>query len=197
MARKKKVGLDDLKIDFTSMIDCTFLLIIFFLLMPMRELEGQLESYLPQEGRSDPTNEPPKTTFTLIMKSSKLNDQELTTNVLFAGMSMGQFTTFTPEYLDHLYSLPMDQMRGKIMAEEKRDKEQFDPGQSKVLKGLLDSMDKATKNAEEARNTDILVDASSDVPFKVVLAVINAAAGEKFTKLKFVAPDGNIWETGR
>ena len=51
MARKKKKRKpEEVKMDMTPMIDCTFLLIIFFLCLEFKTLEGKLAANLPDLG---------------------------------------------------------------------------------------------------------------------------------------------------
>lgn len=51
MARGKQGdgGAEDIKLQLTSMIDVTFLLLIFFMLLPFRSLERKVAAYLPKD----------------------------------------------------------------------------------------------------------------------------------------------------
>jgi len=51
MARGKKSegGAEDIKLQLTSMIDVTFLLLIFFMLLPFRSLERKVAAFLPKD----------------------------------------------------------------------------------------------------------------------------------------------------
>ncbi len=50
MARKrKKLDLEEPPFTMTPMIDCIFLLLIFFILLPPKQIEGRLNSHLPRD----------------------------------------------------------------------------------------------------------------------------------------------------
>lgn len=195
MASRRKGNVDELKLDLTAMIDVVFLLIIFFILLPQRNIEGQLESYLPNEGTTKPkTDDPPETVFNIIMKSNLKGGDEILTSLSFNNMPMGDFVTKSTEALNAAYKLDGKSKDAYLNNEYERDKLQFHPENSVIIRKLLESMVLAAKSSENLRETDILVDASSDVPFKVVLAILNAAAGANFTNLKFVRPPDGIWK---
>lgn len=55
MARKrKKHELDEPPFTMTPMIDCIFLLLIFFILLPPKQIEGRLDSHLPRDKGLNP-----------------------------------------------------------------------------------------------------------------------------------------------
>jgi hypothetical protein len=48
--------------------------------------------------------------------------------------------------------------------------------------------------APDGKETDVMIDASSSVPFKIILAVLNAGAGAEFANMKFMSPTAEIWK---
>lgn len=62
MKKRRNLGMQEQMGDMTSMIDVVFLLLIFFILMPFKNTESKIESYLPKtsgqgQGKSDEKNE--------------------------------------------------------------------------------------------------------------------------------------------
>ncbi len=59
MARRRRpMDVADAKGDMTPMIDCVFLLLIFFILMPFKSIEAKIESHLPKDsgqGKGNPS----------------------------------------------------------------------------------------------------------------------------------------------
>lgn len=47
--KKSEGGAEDIKLQLTSMIDVTFLLLIFFMLLPFRSLERKVAAFLPKD----------------------------------------------------------------------------------------------------------------------------------------------------
>lgn len=56
----KKDAEEEVKLDLTPMIDCVFLLIIFFLCIEFKSLEAKLEAYLPKDKGSQQTKVDPQ-----------------------------------------------------------------------------------------------------------------------------------------
>lgn len=52
---------DDEQLQMTSLIDMSFLLLIFFMCLPFKGFDHKLQAYLPREGK-DPTSAPSKET---------------------------------------------------------------------------------------------------------------------------------------
>ncbi|MBF0196529.1 MAG: biopolymer transporter ExbD [Planctomycetes bacterium] len=190
----KKTEIEDVSMDMTSMIDVVFLLIIFFILMPPKEMEGKLESYLPATGQSDPNDKPdePPVTFSLQLEARSSGDKEIITEVRFNNSPVCEFTTLTIKELNKIYKAA--NKTELLKAEHDRDAKQFDPAQSQGIRRLIGRMTDAAANAPDGKDTDIMIDASSNVPFKLVLAMLNAGAGAEFPNLKFTAPTMSIWK---
>lgn len=190
----REIDQEDISMDMTSMIDVVFLLIIFFILMPPKEMEGQLESYLPKSGgsASSPSEEEPDVKFFLTLRSS-LDGEQVFTQVTFNNRPICNFETLSISALDQIYAMPKGQKQDRLAKEHERDEKQFHPQHSKKLADLINIMVEASKGAPKGLETDVMIDSSSNVPFKVVLAVLNAGTGANFKNLKFAAPDKSIW----
>lgn len=189
----KLPDIEDVSVDFTPMIDVVFLLIIFFILMPPKEMEGRLQSYLPKEGGGKPPPGPPPITFGITLRSEKISNEEIETRVLLNQEFIDSFKTNTVEMMDRIFSMEGVEKEERLTAEYKRDEAQLTPADSDVLKKLNSKLRSAAEASPEKYNTDVIIDAESDVPFKIVLAILNSATGLGFEKLKFTAPPPEIW----
>lgn len=185
----------DLKLDITSMIDVVFLLVIFFIMMPAKEMEKQLPSHLPQTTPSVNKIDPPERDidYTVKLTSRSINDQEILTRVFFNQRPVCQFTTYSLKELNRIYELPEEEKNSILEREQKRDHEQFDPKLSPGIRLLISRMDHASHHAIKGKDTNIVIDATMDVPFKVVLAVLNAGTGAGYKNLSFSKPGQEIW----
>ena len=192
----RSTEIEDVSMDMTSMIDVVFLLIIFFILMPPKEMEGTLESYLPSAGGTPPppTDDEPPVVFGMKLVSEKVGENEITTVVTFNNQVICDFTTLSIGELNKIYLLGSVEKKDRLKIEHDRDSKQFDPHTSDKVRKLITKMSEAADNAPDVKNTDIMIDASSNVPFKVVLAILNAGAGADFPNLKFAAPSMAIWK---
>lgn len=192
----KKVDQEETNLDMTSMIDVVFLLIIFFILMPPKEMEGQLQSYLPQEGKSDSSSPPPepKPKFNITLVASEKGSEEVATQVNFNNRPVCTITSLSIPALDKIYALPEAEKQARLAKEAKRDEQSLDPQVSPDMRLLIQRMSDAAMGAPDGKNTDVIIDAASNVPFKVILAVLNAGAGAEFENLKFASPSQAIWK---
>jgi biopolymer transport protein ExbD len=192
----KEVNLEEFSMDMTPMIDVVFLLIIFFILMPPKEMEGQLQSYLPNDSSAPPppNQEQPPPKFTITISSKKINTEEIETNVSFNSRPVCQFVTYSLDALNKIYSLPNSEKSEKLDKEYKRDEGQFDPNFSSDIKLLIKRMEDAAIGSPDGNETDVIIDAAPNVPFKIILAILNAGAGADFPNLKFSAPSQDIWK---
>jgi biopolymer transport protein ExbD len=187
----RDIDQEETKLDMTSMIDVVFLLIIFFILMPPKEMEGQLQSYLPQDGQSDsppPKDEDPPPKFYIDMVSG-LEGEEVKTAIKFNGALVTTITSLSIPALESVYALPSEQKRKKLELEMERDRSMLDPNSSADMVKLIKMMGDAAVGAPDGKDTDVIINATTNVPFKVVLAILNAGAGADFKNLKFAAPD--------
>lgn len=192
----REVDQEDVVLDMTPMIDVVFLLIIFFILMPPKEMEGQLQSYLPSTGQSKDQKKPdePTVIFTVKLDSKESGKDEISTSVTFNTIPICVFKTLSIPALNRIYKLPKDKKEKRLDDEYKRDEEQFNPALSADMRNLISHMVDAAEGAPKKRETDVMIDADSNVPFKIVLSILNAGAGAKFTNLKFAAPDRSIFQ---
>jgi biopolymer transport protein ExbD len=194
----REVDQEEVNMDMTPMIDVVFLLIIFFILMPPKKMEGKLESYLPQSGSGASSEQDVK--FYMVLRS-QLQDNDVITTVTFNHKKVCEFITLSIPALDAIYNLqsgPNDRPGRKakddrLAAEHKRDDGQFDPKKSSKVRVLINKMVEAANGDEKGKEADVMIDASSNVPFKVVLCILNAGTGAGFPNLKFAAPDKSIW----
>jgi biopolymer transport protein ExbD len=193
----KEVNQEDVKLDMTSMIDVVFLLIIFFILMPPKEMEGQLQSYLPQDGTPPESNEPPpppKPKFNITLVAEPKGADEVVTTVNFNNRLVCTLTSLSIGALDQIYAMPTDDKNIRLKAESERDKGMLDPTVSADMRLLIQRMSDAALGAPDGKDTDVIIDAAHNVPFKVILAVLNAGAGAEFKNLKFASPSQEIWK---
>lgn len=189
----KEVDQEETNLDMTSMIDVVFLLIIFFILMPPKEMEGQLQSYLPEDGKSDtppPPNEDPPPKFHLDLISA-VQGEEVLTEIVFNGQKVCTLSSLSIDALDRIYNSPDKAQR--LAQEADRDAKLLDPLQSADMKRLIQLMTDAAIGAPDGKETDVIINAAHNVPFKLILAVLNAGAGAEFENLKFASPSVDIW----
>jgi biopolymer transport protein ExbD len=187
----KEVDQEETSLDMTSMIDVVFLLIIFFILMPPKKMEGQLQSYLPQDGQSEtppPKDEDPPPKFYIDMVSQVEGDK-VKTQIKFNGGLVTTVTSLSIPALDKIYEMPSEQKRKILEEEMANDEAMLDPNVSPDMMKLIKMMGDAAVGSPENKDTDVIITATTNVPFKVVLAILNAGAGAEFKNLKFSAPD--------
>jgi hypothetical protein len=193
----QKVDVEDVKMDMTPMIDVVFLLIIFFLLMPPKEMEGQLQSYLPsEEGSSEPTEpQDPKPTFKLAITAEAEGQNKVVSSISFNQRFVCDISSWSIDYLEQIYLMPEAKRKAVLEAERKKDELRLDPLGSKEMRLLVTRMEDAALGAPDGRDTDVLIDAAPNVPFKIILAVLNAGAAGQFMNMKFTSPSEEIWAT--
>jgi biopolymer transport protein ExbD len=187
----KEVDQEEVSMDMTPMIDVVFLLIIFFILMPPKKMEGKLESYLPQSGSGASAEEDVK--FYMVLRSAIQGDDVITT-VKFNNIKVCDFTTLSIPALDSIYAMQKSAKSSRLANEHIRDDNQFDPKKSAKVRILINKMVEASSGHAKGKDADVMIDASSNVPFKVVLSILNAGTGAGFKNLKFAAPDKKIWD---
>ncbi|MBF0243969.1 MAG: biopolymer transporter ExbD [Planctomycetes bacterium] len=188
----KECDVEEVRLDFTPMIDVVFLLIIFFILMPPKEMEGQLQSWLPREGGSSASPDPLDQPFNLSLRS-RANNEDIETEVFFNMKLVGVVRTLSLEALDKIYSDDKASKKQRLSQEYARDERELSPISPGTMQNLVKKMKLAAESAKEGVNTKVIIDVQPNVPFKVVLAVLNAGGGAQFSKLNFTAPPNSIW----
>ena len=194
----KKADYEETKQDMTSMIDVVFLLIIFFILMPPKHMEKQLQAYLPQDGSPPvPSNAPPpppEAKFTITLSAQPQGNEEVSTTISFNNRPVCSVISLSISALDQIYAMGVSDKRNRLEKESKRDEKTLDPTRSADLHLLIQRMGEAALGAQKGKETKIIIDSDYNVPFKVVLAVINAGAGAEFTNISFASPSQDIWK---
>ena len=193
----RKADYEETKQDMTSMIDVVFLLIIFFILMPPKQMEKQLQAYLPQDGGPPPidTKEPPppEPKFTILLTAEPQGD-EVSTAIIFNNRPVCKIVSLSIGTLDKIYAMGVEPKRLRLEEESKRDEKTLDPLKSADLHLLIQRMSDASLGSAKGKETTVIIDAAYNVPFKVVLAVLNAGAGAGFKNINFAAPSMDIWK---
>lgn len=191
----KRIFAEDSKFDITAMIDVVFLLIIFFILMPAKEMDYRLEAHLPEKGKpeTDPANPPLDLPLKIRITAEPIGSDEVVTHVFFNQQSVCEFVTYSLKELDRIYHLPKEQKRLKLKAEYRRDEVQFHPVHSDEIARLMRRLESAIAGSQQGKKTKLIIDASPEVPFKVVMAVLNATSGSGFENVSFRDPGQQIW----
>ena len=192
----RKVDVEETKQDMTSMIDVVFLLIIFFILMPPKQMEKQLQAYLPQDGAPDQPQKdppPPEPKFTILLTSEPKGD-EVSTSIILNNKPVCKIVSLSIESLDKIYAMDVEPKRLRLDQESKRDEKTLDPLKSADLHLLIARLVDASLGSAKGKETTVIIDAAYNVPFKVVLAVLNAGAGAGFKNINFAAPSMDIWK---
>ena len=195
MVREKIVDVEELKMDLASMIDVVFLLIIFFIMIPPKELDALLKSNLGKEG--DQSVVTPKTTepFSIDLRARALPGGEMETTVFFNQEKMFTMRSLSMEALDRLYASPQSE---ELLADlAALDEKRLDPMLSEPFAKLMRAMENSAAGAQEGKKTKVILHAASNVPFKLVLAILNVGAGAEFDNLQFTKPSQEIWNPRR
>jgi hypothetical protein len=119
---------------------------------------------------------------------------EVQTQVNFNNRPVCSIRSLSIGALDKIYALPDKQKEARLAKEGVRDKQTLDPQVSADMRLLIQRMSDAAMGAPDGKQTDVIIDAASNVPFKVILAVLNAGAGAEFENLKFASPSQEIWK---
>lgn len=152
----------------TSLIDMSFLLIIFFICLPMKTLEGKIQAFLPTDKGINPTpTEPPlslKVQVHIVARDEK-NALYPPTPPAGKALTMQQVTVQMPTKI--LY---------KIGNEETGD-----------LKVVFDYIKKGYAAIKDTPDAQIVgeIKAGNKVPHKYVVAVLNKFAEAGLTKVDF------------
>jgi biopolymer transport protein ExbD len=151
---------EEVKLELTPMIDVSFLILIFFMCLPFKTLEGKLQAFLPTDKGINPTpQEPPleiKVSVHIVARKEQpgmWGPKDLATQVM-------KPTEFLYRFGD----------------QEKSD-----------LKEVEQYIKNAYKAAEGTENTKVLgeIKAGHKVPHKYVVAVLNKFAAAGMEKVDF------------
>jgi biopolymer transport protein ExbD len=190
----KRIFDEESKLDITAMIDVVFLLIIFFILMPAREMDYRLEAHLPEKSidKNSPT---PKQdpTYQIKITTKNIGHDEVVTQVHFNQQPVCEFVTCSLQELDRIYQLPRVQKQARLKEEYRRDELQFHPVHSDEISRLMRRLEHAISGTLYGKKTKLVIDASPKVPFKVVMAILNATTGAGYENVNFRDPGQIIW----
>jgi biopolymer transport protein ExbD len=176
------------ELDMTPMIDVVFLLIIFFILMPPKDKDWIIDAYLPSDRDGVKKSEDVK--FFIRLKAQEVG-QDVKSKIYFNNIYICEFKTLSITTLNEMYDIhkksnkPNDEL---LTRERERDKVQFDPIRSDGLRKLMLQMDDALLSYEVGKDVDVLIQSDGNVPFKVVMALLNAGKGGEYKNIKFAAP---------
>ena len=188
----KEIDIEDMTFDFTPMIDVVFLLLIFFMLMPAKKNDRVLEANLPQHSGVKPPAI--KITNKLKLRAKEIGNI-LVTEVIFNNQQVCKFKSFSKASLKELYELGENQIIKVLAEQSKVDRLQFHAVTGNRIPRLINVIKENLKCTEKGYKTDIFIDADSKVPFKIIMAIINAGKAGRVRNLKFKRPDKSIWDS--
>ncbi len=187
----KEIDIEEMNFDFTPMIDVVFLLLIFFMLMPAKKMDKVLEASLPQHSGSGP-NQPLMNKLQL--RAKEVGD-DIVVRVIFNNSNICEFKSFSKASLNEVYKLEENEMN-KILTEQSRiDRLQFHAVTGTRIPHLINVIKESLKSTEKGFKTDVFIDADSKVPFKIIMAIINAGNASGVRNLKFKKPHNKIWNS--
>ena len=151
---------EEVKLELTPMIDISFLIIIFFMCLPFKTLEGKLQAFLPTDKGINPTPAPPPLEFKVSVHI--LARQEAPRQW---GPEGGQVTVQMPTTVRYKFSdrQPTDDLK-QVAAWIKNAKKAAEGGEAKVIGEIK---------------------AGHKVPHKFIVAVLNKFAEAEITKVDF------------
>jgi biopolymer transport protein ExbD len=151
---------ENLELNLTPMIDMSFLLIIFFMCLPFKTLEGKLQAFLPTDKGINPTNAPPPI--------------EIKVSVHIVARKEVP-ATYAPKLAPQSVNIPTE-FKYKIGDRETAD-----------LKEVADYIKSAKRAAADTQDTKVLgeIKAGHKVPHKYVIAVLNKFAEAGMEKVDF------------
>lgn len=185
---------DEVKVEFTSMIDVVFLLLIFFMLIPIKEMEAKLETKVSGK-KVDTENievEPPKVSFQIDLKS-EVNGDEVLTRVSVNSSEVARLISPSPEKIKALEERGGEDWKRFVKRQRAKDMVQADPDISPELQKMSRVLLRAVVGAPEGLDTPVIIRSGPEVPFKWVMAVFNAGVGVNLKNLSFGAPGDEIW----
>jgi biopolymer transport protein ExbD len=160
MSAVKEMSKDDTKIDLTPMIDCSFLLIIFFICLPFKTLASKLAAFLPTDKGINPTPQEPPAEIRIQVHIMARKEVE---------------KTWGPPGHEQQIQMPT-QVVYKVGDRETEDLE-------RVKQYIVD----ARKAGEGAEGTKIVgeIKAGHKTPHKYIIAVLNKFAEVGMDKVDF------------
>jgi biopolymer transport protein ExbD len=157
-----------MEMNMTPMIDVSFLLIIFFICLPMKALEGKIQAFLPTDKGINPTpTEPPVEIKVSVHIVARAEQKQLYPPPPPPGVSDGVPRT--------MQDVPT-QFRFKIGSDETDD-----------LRQVYDYIKKAYQAVKDTPNAKITgeIKAGHKVPHKFIVAVLNKFAEAGMEKVDF------------
>jgi biopolymer transport protein ExbD len=166
MAKSKvaeEMSQESTKLELTPMIDISFLIIIFFLCLPFKTLEGKLAAFLPTDKGIAPTQEQPP--------------EAIKVKVHLLAREEKQITGWGPPKARQDIAMPTT-----VLYKCGEGREPVDS-----LEEVLKYIRAAKKEAEKTANPNILgeLKAGNKVPHKFVIAVLNKFAEAGMEKVDF------------
>jgi biopolymer transport protein ExbD len=151
---------EEMKIELTPMIDVAFLIIIFFMCLPFKTLDGKLQAFLPTDKGISPIEQDP------------LNEIMVKVHIVARAEKPG---TFGPPEATQQVTKPTV-FKFKIGDTETDD-----------ITEVADYIDQAYKTAEGSENTVVKgeIKAGHKVPHKFVVAILNQFAKAGLEKVDF------------
>jgi biopolymer transport protein ExbD len=151
---------EDVKLELTPMIDMAFLIIIFFMCLPFKTLEGKLAAFLPTDKGINPIPQPPAT--------------EIKVQIHIVGRKLKE-QKWGPGGVDTIQKPTEFRYRRGSEAET---------ADIEDVAGWIKAAKAAAGNAE---NTKVIgeIKAGHRVPHKYVVAVLNKFAEAKMEKVDF------------
>ncbi len=177
----KKVRPEEDKLSFTAMIDVVFLMIIFFILMPVKAKEPVIENKFPQQGNQPPPFQIlPKARYVIQLKAEEnLVSSKVRVRVIFSGQELGSLDIFDSTVDDATLHMSPEQMKNY--------QNQFNPDLSPPINLCMIAIEKAVRG-QNKNDFEMILDADPIVPFQAVLAMINATYGAGYKDLKLMQP---------
>lgn len=160
---------ENMELQMTSLIDMSFLLIIFFVCLPMKTLEGKLEAFLPTNKgiNPTPTEPPPSVKVTVHIVARNEQPRKYPPDPEKGPPPKGQITVNMPT-----------EFRYKLGNNE---------GETADLREVAAWIRKAYDSQKNTPNVEILgeLKAGHKVPHKYVIAVLNKFAEAGMKKVDF------------
>jgi biopolymer transport protein ExbD len=184
---------DGVRVEFTAMIDVVFLLLIFFMLIPIKEMEAKLETQLSGKKMDSIDSEPtdPKVVFHVELSSAQVNE-DVVTRVSVNSREVAQMNSPSLRKIGDLEEKGGKAWRNFLEIQLKRDEVQASPSSPNFL-AVSKAIRKAVVGSPEGLETQVVISSGPGVPFKWVMAVFNAGLDVGLENLRLGAADEAIW----